>query len=118
MVALPSSCPRRGVYVRLVARRFRLSEATAGRPRRRRRGAGVSDALEAFMGARGPSVALTRPRGPPRAVYGKERRCDGYGGGGRGPGTPVDASVVLDVVWRAAGRSMTWTVERSFVRIE
>ena len=40
MVARPSSCPRRGVYVRLVARRFRLSEATAGRRRRLRRGRG------------------------------------------------------------------------------
>ena len=40
MVAWPSSCPRRGVYVRLVARHFRLPEATAGRRRCRRCGRG------------------------------------------------------------------------------
>ena len=52
------------------------------------------------MGARGPSVALTRPRGPLRAVYGEERRRDGYGGVWTGPGTPVDAAADLDVIWR------------------
>jgi len=70
-----------------------------GRPRRRRRGAGASDALGAFEGALTAAVAPTRPRGPRRPVYGKERRWDGYGGGGRGPGTPFDAAVDLDVVW-------------------
>ena len=40
MVARPSSCPRRGVYVRLAGRRFRLPEATAGRRRCRRCGRG------------------------------------------------------------------------------
>ena len=46
MVARPSSCPRRGVYVRLVARRFRLSEATAGRRRRLRRGRSLDGCSE------------------------------------------------------------------------
>ena len=55
------------------------------------------------------------------AVYGKGRRRNGYGGvctkarharrRGGGPGWDLEP-------WRAAGRSMTWTVERSFVRIE
>ena len=54
------------------------------------------------------------------AVYGKGRRRNGYGGvctearharrRGGGPGCGLEP-------WRAAGRSMTWTVERSFVRI-
>ena len=98
MVARPSSCPRRGVYVRLVARRFRLSEATAGRRRRHRRDAMVSDALEVFRGAR-PSAAPTRPRGP----VGRSAAEDGAGTGTAvcvpRPGTPVDAAVDLDVVW-------------------
>ena len=57
MVARPSRCPRRGVYVRLVARRFRLSEATAGRRRRHRRDNGLGAVLEASEGcARGPRL--------------------------------------------------------------
>jgi hypothetical protein len=55
MVALPSSCPRRGVYVRLVARRFRLSEATERRAGRHRRDDGVGAGPEASEGC---------PRGP------------------------------------------------------
>ena len=51
MVARPSSCPRRGVYVRLVARRFRLSEATAGRRRRHRRDNGLGAGPEASEGS-------------------------------------------------------------------
>ena len=57
MVARPSRCPRRGVYVRLVARRFRLSEATAGRRRRHRRDDGLGAGPEASEGC---------PRGRPR----------------------------------------------------
>ena len=34
-----------------------------------------------------------------RPVYGEERRWGGYGGGDRGPGTPVDAAAAMDVVW-------------------
>ena len=55
-----------------------------------------------------------------RSAYGGERRRNGYGGvcaearharrRGGGPGCDMEA-------WHAAGRSMTWTVERSFVRI-
>ena len=51
------------------------------------------------MGARGPSAAPTRPRGP----FGWSTVKNGAGTGAavcdRGPGTPVDAAADLDVVW-------------------
>ena len=57
MVARPSRCPRRGVYVRLVARHFRLSEATAGLLRRHRRDNGLGAGPEASEGCpRGPRL--------------------------------------------------------------
>ena len=63
---------------------------------RRRRGAGVSEALEAFRGDRG---ADRISRGP----SGRSTVEDGAGTGtavcDRGPCTPVDAAVDLDVVW-------------------
>ena len=47
----------RRVYVRLVARRFRLSEATAGRLRRHRRDNGLGAGPEASEGCpRGPRL--------------------------------------------------------------
>ena len=59
----------------------------------------VSDALEVFRGARGLSAAATRPRGP----FGWSTVKNGAGTGtavcDRGPGTPVDAAVVLDGIW-------------------
>ena len=74
MVARPSSCPRRGVYVRLVARRFRLPEATAGRRRRCRRGRGHSWVLGAVPLAATAAHYTTRFCG--RLRYQSRRRSD------------------------------------------
>ena len=70
---------------------------------RRRRGAGLLEALEASTGDRGAVRGSDEAARALRAVYGKERRCDGCGGGGRGPGTPVDAAADLDGIWMPGG---------------
>ena len=91
----------------------RLEPATEPHATRRRRRGGAG-ALYGCLG--GPPALRSR-----RAAYGEERRWDGCGGvstearharrRGGGPGCGLEPR-------RAAGRSMTWTVERSFVRIE
>ena len=76
------------------------SEAVVGMswtPSARRRCFGGAGGLYGCAGAvRGCDEAARALR----VVYGKERRCDGCGGGGRGPGTPVDAAADLDGIWR------------------
>ena len=51
------------------------------------------------MGARGPSVAPTRPRGP----FGRSTVKNGAGTGAAvcvpRPGTPTDAAAALDGIW-------------------
>jgi hypothetical protein len=97
------------------------SEAVAGMswtPPTRRRCFGRAGGLWGCAGAVRGSDEAARAL---RAVYGGERRRNGCGGvstearharrRGGGPGWDLEP-------WRAAGRSMTWTVERSFVRIE
>ena len=51
------------------------------------------------MGARGLSAAPTRPRGPFGRSTVKSGAVTGAAVCDRGPCTPVDAAVDLDVVW-------------------
>ena len=95
-----SEIPTGSMWVRDERRSRRGRKRSRGRPRRHRRDAMVSDALEVFRGARGPSAAPTRSRGPGWRSTVKDGAGTGTAVCVPRLGTPVDAEADLDGIWR------------------